>query len=153
MLRVRLRKGVNSEKVPYGKGHEFSMKADERIALYCPVGAHMYVQRKCEKDGYVLKRSAYTDFVGGRHGERIGKDGKYVFSLLDDSDDGASPNKVLVASSNVGMTVTDVATNDVPLTGLFLDEKSGVMMVAIALGSLVALGAGAVVYKKKTSDR
>ena len=51
------------------------------------------------------------------------------------------------------MTVTDVATNDVPLTGLFLDEKSGVMMVAIALGSLVALGAGAVVYKKKTSDR
>lgn len=106
-----------------------------------------------EKDGYVLKRSAYTDFVGGRHGERIGKDGKYVFSLLDDSDDGASPNKVLVASSNVGMTVTDVATNDVPLTGLFLDEKSGVMMVAIALGSLVALGAGAVVYKKKTSDR
>ena len=148
-----LRKGVNSEKVPYGKGHEFSMKADERIALYCPVGAHMYVQRKCEKDGYVLKRSAYTDFVGGRHGERIGKDGKYVFSLLDDSDDGASPNKVLVASSNVGMTVTDVATSDVPLTGLFLDEKSGVMMVAIALGSLVALGAGAVVYKKKTSDR
>lgn len=148
-----LRKGMNSEKVPYGKGHEFSMKADERIALYCPVGAHMYVQRKCEKDGYVLKRSAYTDFVGGRHGERIGKDGKYVFSLLDDSDDGASPNKVLVASSNVGMTVTDVATNDVPLTGLSLDEKSGVMMVAIALGSLVALGAGAVVYKKKTSDR
>lgn len=26
-------------------------------------------------------------------------------------------------------------------------------VVAIALGSLVALGAGAVVYKKKTSDR
>ena len=113
----------------------------------------MYVQRKCEKDGYVLKRSAYRDFVGGRHDERIGKDGKYVFSLFDDSDDGASPNKVLVASSDVGMTVTDVATNDVPLTGLFLDEKSGVMMVAIALGSLVALGVGAVVYKKKTSDR
>ena len=58
-----------------------------------------------------------------------------------------------MASGNVGMTVTDVATSDVPLTGLFLDEKSGVMMVAIALGSLVALGAGAVVYKKKMSDR
>ena len=148
-----LRKGADERRVSYGKDHEFSVKAGEGVTLYCPVGAHMYVQRKCEKDGYVLKRSAYTDFVGGYHGERVGKDGKYVFSLLGDSDDGASPNKVLVASGNVGMTVTDVATNDVPLTGLFLDEKSGVMMVAIALGSLVALGAGAVVYKKKTSDR
>lgn len=148
-----LRKGADEKRVSYGKDHEFSVKAGEGVTLYCPAGAHMYVQRKCEKDGYVLKRSAYTDFVGGRHGERVGKDGKYVFSLLGDSDDGASPNKVLVASGNVGMTVTDVATSDVPLTGLFLDEKSGVMMVAIALGSLVALGAGAVVYKKKTSDR
>ena len=145
-----LRKGADEKRVSYGKDHEFSVKAGEGVTLYCPVGAHMYVQRKCEKDGYVLKRSAYTDFVGGYHGERVGK---YVFSLLGDSDDGASPNKVLVASGNVGMTVTDVATSDVPLTGLFLDEKSGVMMVAIALGSLVALGAGAVVYKKKMSDR
>lgn len=74
-----LRKGADEKRVSYGKDHEFSVKAGEGVTLYCPVGAHMYVQRKCEKDGYVLKRSAYTDFVGGYHGERVGKDGKYVF--------------------------------------------------------------------------
>lgn len=147
-----LSRGTTKVSVPYGKDYKFSMKAGERIVLYYPVGAHTYVQKKCEKDGYVPKRSEYNDFAGKHHNERIGEDGSYAFSLFDDSE-GSPSNEILVADRSINMTVTDVATNDVPLTGLFLDEKSGVMMVAIALGSLVALGAGAVVYKKRTSDR
>lgn len=138
--------------VPYGKEFEFNLKADQKASFSCPVGAHVYVYKKCEKDGYISKRGSYTDFCGNSHGERIGKDENYNFNLLGDSDEKLS-DKLLIADRGVAVYVTDVATNDVPLTGLFLDEKSGVMMVAIALGSLVALGAGAVVYKKKTSDR
>lgn len=148
-----LSKGATEVIVPYGKNYEFSMKAGERIALHYPVGAHTYVLKKCEKDGYVPKRSDYKDFAGKHHDGRVGKDGSYAFSLFDDSDGEGLPNEILVADRDINMTITDVATNDVPLTGLFLDEKSGIMMVAVALGSLVALGAGAVVYKKKTSDR
>lgn len=148
-----LKRGTAKVNVPYDKDYKFSMKAGERVVLYYPVGAHTYVQKRCEKDGYVPKRSDYTDFAGNHHDERIGKDGAHAFYLFEDSDSKGLPNEILVADREINMTVTDVATNDVPLTGLFLDEKSGVMMVAIALGSLVALGAGAVVYKKRTSDR
>ena len=150
---VTLRKGMKGVEVPYGKDYTFEMKSSEKVILYIPVGAHAYLYKKCKKDGYIPKHSAYKDFADNRHSERIGKDGEYIFSLLGDSDGKASPNEVLVADREIGVTVTDVASNDVPLTGLFLDEKSGVMMVAVALGSLVALGAGAVIYKKKTSDR
>lgn len=136
--------------VPYGKEYEFSVKAGQKVVFTCPVGSRAYMYRKCEKDGYVPKRAAYTDFTGKKHDERVGKDDEYNFSLLGDSDE---LKESLVADHDAYMTVIDTATGDIPLTGLFLDEKSGIMMVAVALGSLVALGAGAVVYKKRTSDR
>ena len=137
--------------IPYGKEYEFSVRAGQRVSFTCPVGSHVYMYKKCKTDGYVPKRAAYEDFTHKSHVERVGKDDDYNFSLFGDND---ASGEVLVADRDgVNMVVTDTATGDIPLTGLFLDEKSGVMMVAIALGSLVALGAGAVVYKKKTSDR
>ena len=139
--------------VPYGEEYEFGLKADQRALFSCPVGGYGYFYKKCEKDGYVAKRAAYKDFSGKSHSERISEDKNYNFPLTGDSEEELTKKVLFRDGGGVGVYVTDVATNDVPLTGLFLDEKSGVMMVAVALGSLVALGAGAVVYKKKTSDR
>ncbi len=146
-------KGIEDVVVPFGKEFVFNMKAGEKANFYYPSGAHGYVYKKCAKDGYVPKRSGYKDSVGKRHEEQIGKDSDYNFPLTSDIETEALKKVLFGDGGGTTIYVTDVATNDVPLTGLFLDEKSGVMMVAIALGSLVALGAGAVVYKKKTSDR
>lgn len=139
-------------KIPYGDEYEFSLKSGESITVYLPAGSYVCVYKKCEKDGYVPRREEYSDSKSEKHELRIGEDKAYNFSLVSD-DDSDVKKGVLVYDRGENIDVTDVATNDVPLTGLFLDEKSGVMMVAVAFGSLVALGAGAVVYKKKTSDR
>lgn len=146
-------KGTEDAIVPFGKEFVFNMKAGEKANFYYPSGVHGYVYKKCAKDGYIPKRSGYKDSVGKRHEEQIGKDSDYNFPLTSDIETEALKKVLFGDGGGTTIYVTDVATNDVPLTGLFLDEKSGVMMVAIALGSLVALGAGAVVYKKRASDR
>lgn len=125
----------------------------KKLTFIIHQGVHGYVYKKCAKDGYIPKRSGYKDSVGKRHEEQIGKDSDYNFPLTSDIETEALKKVLFGDGGGTTIYVTDVATNDVPLTGLFLDEKSGVMMVAIALGSLVALGAGAVVYRKRTSDR
>lgn len=135
--------------VKFGEGFVVSSKLEGgRIAVFAPVGTKYCIYLKEHKDGYTpgcrdgVQRGAF----------RMGEDKEYNFTISNTSND---VSLMTVLSPRIVMfdVVHVYNDNDVPVTGLSLDDRTGLMMVVISLGSIAALGAVTVGIKKKFTDR
>ena len=135
-----------------GEGFVVSSKLGRgSLSIIAPVGTKYCVYVKEHKDGYTPSCKELRG--GGKSSEwRVGEDKEYAFTLSNPNDD-ISEMSTITCSSHIWDLVHTYNDNDIPVTGLSLDDRTGLMMAVVALGSIVALGAVMVVIRKKYTER
>lgn len=131
-----------------GEGFVVSSKlGGGSLSIVAPVGTKYCVYVKEHKDGYTpsckeLRRSEW----------RVGEDKEYAFTISNANGD-ISEMSTMTCATAMWELVHTYNDNDIPVTGLSLDDRTGLMMAVVALGSIVALGAVMVVIRKKYTER
>lgn len=80
------------------------------------------------------------------------EDKEYSFTITNSNDD-ISELATIACRSDLYEIVHTYNDKGIPVTGLSLDDRTGLMMAVVALGSIAALGAVTVVIRKKFTDR
>ena len=134
-----------------GKGFVVSSKLKGgSISIIAPVGTRYCVYVKEHKDGYTpsYKKLETTK----REVWRVGEDKEYSFTITNSNDD-ISELATIAYRTDLYEVVHTYNDNDIPVTGLSLDDRTGLVMAVVALGSIAALGVVTVVIRNKFTDR
>lgn len=118
-----------------------------RVNLEMPAGTEYCIYAKEHKDGYTPKCK-----MSGEESFRMGEDKEYDFTITNASDD-ISQMRVMGPNAVLFDFVHTYDDRVIPVTGLSLDDCTGLMMAVVALGSIAALGVVTVVIRKKFTDR